>query len=228
LTTRSEIQAQYVVAMGRELGEMCAALYHKVAWVHLRWALYKQLFGKSDRRIALLNETAGSFFGVLQGVLLDDVVLELARLVDSPKSCGKANLTLLRIPGLIADQELRPEIEAMVDSAEGACAKARDQRNRRLAHNDLSLAVETSAKPLPAIGIADVESALAAVRDLLNRLDSHYLNSTVAYEYVGTGPTDGDSLVHYLNKGLQAEQQFEDRIRTGQTKPEDDAWYEEV
>ena len=228
MTTWGEIQAQYVVAMGRELGEMCAALYHKVAWVHLRWALYKQLFGKCDRRIALLNETAGSFFGVLQGVLLDDVVLELARLVDSPKSCGKANLTLLRIPGLIADQELRPEIEAMVDSAEGACAKARDQRNRRLAHNDLSLAVETSAKPLPAIGIADVESALAAVRDLLNRLDSHYLNSTVAYEYVGTGPTDGDSLVHYLNKGLQAEQQFEDRIRTGQTKPEDDAWYEEV
>jgi len=228
LTTWGEIQAQYVVAMGRGLGEMCAALYHRVAWVHLRWALYKQLFGKCDRRIALLNETAGSFFGVLQGVLLDDVVLELARLVDSPKSCGKANLTLLRIPGLIADQELRPEIEAMVDSAEGACAKARDQRNRRLAHNDLSLAVETSAKPLPAIGIADVESALAAVRDLLNRLDSHYLNSTVAYEYVGTGPTDGDSLVHYLNKGLQAEQQFEDRIRTGQTKPEDDAWYEEV
>lgn len=228
MTTWGEIQAQYVVAMGRELGEMCAALYHRVAWVHLRWALYKQLFGKCDRRIALLNETAGSFFGVLQGVLLDDVVLELARLVDSPKSCGKANLTLLRIPGLIADQELRPEIEAMVDSAEGACAKARDQRNRRLAHNDLSLAVETSAKPLPAIGIADVESALAAVRDLLNRLDSHYLNSTVAYEYVGTGPTDGDSLVHYLNKGLQAEQQFEDRIRTGQTKPEDDAWYEEV
>ena len=228
MTTWGEIQAQYVVAMGRELGEMCAALYHRVAWVHLRWALYKQLFGKCDRRIALLNETAGSFFGVLQGVLLDDVVLELARLVDSPKSCGKANLTLLRIPGLIADQELRPEIEAMVDSAEGACAKARDQRNRRLAHNDLSLAVETSAKPLPAIGIADVESALAAVRDLLNRLDSHYLNSTVAYEYVGTGPTDGDSLVHYLNKGLQAEQQFEDRIRTGQTKPEDDAWYEEA
>jgi len=202
LTTRGEIQAQYVVAMGRELGEMCAALYHKVAWVHLRWALYKQLFDKSDRRIALLNETAGSFFGVLQGVLLDDVVLELARLVDSPKSCGKANLTLLRIPGLIADQELRPKIEAMVNSAMDACAKAQDQRNRRLAHNDLSLAVETSAKPLPAIGVADVESALGAIRDLLNRLDSHYLNSTAAYEYVGTGPTDGESLVHYLIKGL--------------------------
>jgi len=228
LTTRSEIQAHYVEAMGPELGETCAALYHKVAWVHLRWALYKQFFDKSDRRIALLNETAGSFFGVLQGVLLDDVVLELARLVDSPKSCGKANLTLRRIPGLVADPELQPEIEAMVNSAMDACAKAQDQRNRRLAHNDLLLAVETLAKPLPAIGVADVESALGAIRDLLNRLDSHYLNSTVAYEYVGTGPTDGESLVHYLNKGLQAERQFEDRIRSGHPDPEDDAWYEEV
>ena len=53
--TRDEILAQYVDAMGQDLGELVAALYHRVAWLHMRWALYRQLFAKSDRRIELLN-----------------------------------------------------------------------------------------------------------------------------------------------------------------------------
>src|SRR4051812_32259498 len=53
------------------------------------WDLYRQLFLASERRIALLNECAGSFFRVLQDVLLDDTTLVLSKLGDPAKTFNK-------------------------------------------------------------------------------------------------------------------------------------------
>jgi hypothetical protein len=223
-----EILKDYTEAMGVELGSACAVLYHRIVWLHLRWALYNQLFAKSERRTALLNETAGSFFGALQSVLFDDLVLDLARLTDPPRSAGKENLTLRRIPALISDPELQLEVRGLVEAAVSACASMRDWRNRRLAHADLLLALAPSVSPLPGIGHADMEAALLAVRELRNRVDSHYLHSTVAYEFVPTGADDGDALAHYLSKGLRAEQEWQKRIQCEGFTPEDAGWYEEV
>jgi hypothetical protein len=227
-TTRDEILAQYVDAMGQDLGEIVAALYHRVAWLHMHWALYRQLFARSDRRIALLNDTAGFVFSVVQRTLFNDVVLDLARLTGSPRSAGKDNLTLLRIADHVPDPELHSEVSRLAQVAVDACKSIRDRRNRQLAHDDLSLALATSADPLPGISRADIESALLAVRELLNSLQLHFCQSTVGYEYALTGPSDGDALVHYLHQGLKAEREREQRIISGTFTPEDLEHGEEV
>jgi len=227
-TTRDEILAQYVDAMGQDLGEIVAALYHRVAWLHMRWVLYRQLYAKSDPRIALLNDTAGLFFNVVQRTLFNDIVLDLARLTDAPRSAGKDNLTLQRIADHVSDPELHSQVSRLVRVAIDACKTVRDRRNRQLAHDDLALALATSTNPVLGISRADIEAALTAVRELLNTLQLHYCQSTVGYEYALTGPGDGDALVHYLHRGLKAEREREQRILDGTFTPEDLEHGEEV
>jgi hypothetical protein len=227
-TTRDEILAQYVDAMGQDLGELVAALYHRVAWLHVRWALYRQLFAKTDPRIELLNDTAALFFSVVQQALFDDVVLNLARLTDRPRTRDKDNLTLQRIADHVRDPELHSEVSHLAQAAVDACSGIRDRRNRQLAHDDLVLALATSTDPVRGISRADIESALSAVREMLNALQLHYCQSTVGYEYAVTGPGDGDALVHYLYRGLKAERERERRILDGTFTPEDLEHGEEV
>ena len=219
--TRDEILAQYVDAMGQDLGEIAAALYHRVAWLHMRWALYRQLFAQSDRRIDLLNDTAPLVFSVVQRTLFNDVVLDLTRLTGPSRSCGKDNLSLQRIADHVSDPELRIEVSRLAKAAFDACECLRDRRNRQLAHDDLSLALSKPTEPVRGISRADVEPALSAVRELLNTLQSHYCQSTVGYEYALTGPGDGDALVFYLSQGLKAERERERRIMDGTFTPED-------
>src|SRR5207249_4795011 len=101
-----QVLEQHIRDIGAELGALYNALTNEVAWVHAKWSQYQQLYARSPERIAFLNEVAGPFFGVIQDALLEDVVLHLARLTDPPKSMGKDNLTLQRLPALISNVQL--------------------------------------------------------------------------------------------------------------------------
>lgn len=219
--TEEEVREEHVRKMGPDLGAVYDALYIDVSWLHMQWALYRQLFAQSPKRIELLNETAAHFFAALQETLLEDVILKLAKLTDFPKSAGKDNLTIERLPGLISDDTLRAEVSALNEVAQEACSKARDRRNRHLAHRDLALALATSKDPLPGISRADIEAALQALRNVLNKLANRYLNTTVAYELFIANAGDANALVYYLNKGLHAERAYLDRLQSDQLLPAD-------
>ena len=66
----------------------------EVTWLHGRWIIYRQLFGTSKERVELLNESAGTFFNVLQDVLLHDVQLSLSKLGDPADTGSRENMTL--------------------------------------------------------------------------------------------------------------------------------------
>ena len=226
--TSEQVRDQHLRDMGPELGAVYDGLYNDVVWLHMRWKLYRQLFAKSQERLDLLNEAAGFFFHVVQDTLWEDVILQLAKLTDSPRSAGKDNLSLRCLPVLVSEESLLSEIKSLLNTALVASGFARKWRNRRLAHRDLGLALATGGDPLPGISRADIEAALLAFRNLLNRLELHYWNSTVGYEHSLIGPGDGDSLVHYLNRGVRAEHERRARLRSGRFVDQDIAGDEEV
>jgi len=61
------------------------SLQNRVTRLHLRWMFFHQLFATGPRRVALLNESAGGLFSELQQIMLDDLVLATARLLDRRK-----------------------------------------------------------------------------------------------------------------------------------------------
>jgi hypothetical protein len=222
------ILEQCIQEMGHELGTTYAALRNEAFWAYSKWNQYKQLYARSSERIDLLNQVAGFFFGLTQTSLLEDVILHLARLTD-PLDSGKnkENLTLYKLPKLIADAQLKADIDKLIETTSSTWETARAWRNRHLAHRDFALAMVSSANPLPGISREDIEAALLSVRAVLNRLAKHYWNSEVAYQQFTAIGRDADTLVYYLNLGLRAEKQRLDRLERGEISL-DDLHFEEA
>ena len=219
--SKDDIRKQQLLAMGAELGELYNALYNEVIWLHAKWLEFRKLYAVSPQQIVLLNETAGFFFYVVEDVLWNDVLLHLARLIASPKSMGNDNLTLKRLPEALTQPELVAEVQRLIDQAETKTSFVPDWRNRRLAHTDLALALQDqSVQPLSKVSRQDIESALEAFRNVLNRISEEYGLGQTGFEYFQSHG-NAEALVYQLRVAVAAENQRQERFRRGKPLPED-------
>lgn len=127
--TPEQVRAAKLAAMPAPLGELHHTLYNELAWLHLKWQDFRALFANSEQTVELLNQTAPIFFHHLQRALWEDVLRHLCRLTDPPKSAGRDNLTLLRLPDMIPDLKLRRQADSLVSIADQKTKFARDWRN---------------------------------------------------------------------------------------------------
>ncbi len=75
------------------IDEVFQELKTEITWLHARWIMYRQLFGQSPQRIALLNDCASTFFYIIQDALLGDVQIALSKLTDPVRTAGHDNLS---------------------------------------------------------------------------------------------------------------------------------------
>lgn len=217
MTTRTaaEARADYERVMGTELGAIYNALWQQLAWLHSKWAEYVDLFGTKESRVALMNEAAPRFFRIVQDSIWDDVLIHIARLTDPPKSAGRANLTIQRLPALV-DAAVKAEVNGKIAVALTRSAFARDWRNRRIAHGDYELALDLSAAiPLAPASRQMVCEALESVCDVINAVGLHYLDSTSFFNS-RSSHQGAVSLLHVIAAELEAERERSARIQSGQ------------
>src|SRR6266436_693473 len=119
--TPAEVQTGYVQTMGKELGDLFYATSSELTWIHWRWKQYRTLFGEKQSRMDLLNEAAPLFFHIVRNVLFEDTLLAIARLVGSPRSSNKPNLTVERFT-LLVDLNLRSEVSSLIQKAKASAA----------------------------------------------------------------------------------------------------------
>lgn len=210
MSPRTQTAAELLTAkrekMPAELADLHFQLGQDVSWLHIDWIEFKKIFAASDRRVALLNATAGRFFARFERTSWDDTLLHLCRLTDPQKSSGRRNLTIKRLPPLVQSTELRSEVERLVAEVVMNTDFARDWRNRRLAHRDLDRALQPDLHPLAEASREHVEKALASLRSLLNCIELNYENSTTAYDHVIAADNGAEALLYYLSSGLEAEE----------------------
>jgi hypothetical protein len=196
--------------MGAALGNILYELNNQIVLLHIRWKSYRELFGTSPDTIALLNATAPAFFYDLERVMWEDVLLHLCRFTDREQTMGRDNLTIQRMPPLM-EVTIKDELKRLVDLAVDKTGFARDWRNRRLAHSDLALALNPAVQPLATSSRHDVEDALAALRAVMNCVESHYVGCPVSYEHAIEPLGGATSLLAYLQRGREArEKHFRD------------------
>src|SRR5262245_5067007 len=123
--------------MGTRLGPLFHALTNEVIWLHAKWLEFQKLYNTSKERFELMNQTGGFFFGVIQRVLWDDILLHIGRLTDDPGSNGEERLVISRLKGQIQDHALAAQIRPLLKAVNSRAEVVRDERNRRLAHLDL-------------------------------------------------------------------------------------------
>lgn len=214
--TAEEAREHNRIAMDPELGDLYSALWQQLVSLHRKWGEYVALFGTKPERLELLNQTGPSFFRTVQDCLWRDVLIHLARITDPQRSAGKDNLTLTRLPPLFSAPKERSELEALVLRAVESTAFARDWRNRHIAHHDLLLSLDLPTEPLAAASRSHVDSALAAVGEVLNFLALHYLGSTTMFEFAAE-PAAGEatSMLYYLRAGIEDECARRERVKSG-------------
>lgn len=217
--TPEEVEQQYVGAMGAELGRLFHKLTNECSWLHWKWGEYLILFGSKPERVDLLNAAAGAFFRIVQDCLWEDTLLHIARLTDPPKSAGKKNLTLQRLPTLVVP-EVRGKVETLLQDCLAKSEFARDWRKRHIAHRDLQLALSENVRPLAHASRQTVHESIESIATLLNGVDSHYLHSEVAYEFTSQLP-NAETLLYVLQEGVEAGRQRRKRLKSGNIEPGD-------
>ncbi len=180
----------------------------EITWLHGRWIIYRQLFGKSKKRVDLLNECASAFFYIIQDVLLGEVQVSLSKLTD-PATSGKFdNLSLEQLHARLAkygDQQLTAQARSVLDQIHSKCKPFRAWRNKRLAHLDLTTAMKSKPDPLPGISRQMIEDSLELVRKFMNMIEGHYNDSEVGYQHF-IMHSDGEALLAMLQYGLRYEE----------------------
>ncbi|MDA3936904.1 MAG: hypothetical protein PF636_08655 [Actinomycetota bacterium] len=208
-----------MASFGPALGPVYSALSSEVLWLYTKWLEYRELYAGSSDRIQLLNDSASHYFWMTQHVMWRDILLHIARLTDPPHQGANVNLSLLSLPEVVEDVDMRVRVEAILESTCGKAAFAREYRNKHLAHQDIDHALDRVA-PLSMGSRQSVEDVLAAFAEALNEICLHHTDGTMLYAEVR--PTDGArSLIHWLNVARQAELERRDRIQDGIFTSED-------
>lgn len=214
-TSADQHKTECIAKMGAELGALFAALWQEIAFLHGKWQEFVELYGANEKRIDLLNDAAPTFFGHLQDILWEDILVGLCRLTDPEKSAGRPNLTVQALPKLVDDKSLRDTINLLVQEAVKLIDFSRDWRNRRIAHSDFELAVNDHAQPLKPGSRQDVRKALAAIDSVINKIQGHYLDSETKFDapVFHAGAT---LLLRVLHDGVREGQDREARLARGE------------
>ena len=196
--------------MDSHLSRVFELIKHELNKIHYRWKLYRQMFGTNSSRIELINKTSSNVFVEFQWLVIDYMVMSLSKLTDRARMSGNDNLSfplLIELVRKSGNENLAAELDQDLNYLQDACKKFRQIRDKRVAHTDLVVALEDSASPLPGVSRADVETALEHARNVLNKIELHYLGSQTLYqELILPLTNDGRSVLIWLQKGLAYEQ----------------------
>lgn len=197
--------------MSSEVEDVFQAVLGQALEISVRWKLYRQLFDSGPENINLLNESGSFVFGLLQRLIIYDVVLSLARLTDPTKSGagGKRhenasieNLILKAKPALSSTAS--SEVEVLRAKLSSFTRDIRIQRDKVLAHTDLKHALK--AEKLPDIAYDDIEGAAITLQRLITILGSAIGHQIQSFDVSFTFGTDGKKLLSVLRRGQTAQE----------------------
>lgn len=208
-----EIKRDNITAMGKQLGEQYSSLWQEAAFVSYKWAEYVELFGTKSSRIDLLNEAAGHLFGILQQQMWDDVLMHIARLTDPPATGKRQNLTLKNLPHLVDSAKLTTKITSLLRELDKETDFCREWRNKKIAHNDLEIALE-EAKLHQNGSRNNVSRSLQIIVETLNAVSEQYLNAETALD-VFSPPGGAPDLLRIIFAGMKEERDRNTRIESG-------------
>ena len=109
----------------------------------------------------------------------------------------------------------------LIDNSLVISSFSRDWRNRRLAHNDLLLALNVGVKPLPGVSREKIEATLLAFRSVLNIISQKYWQSETYYEDLIVRGGEGQDVIRLIRSGLRAKEARIERLRQGKPLPGD-------
>jgi len=184
-----------------DLHKILVILQSESANLVLIWQEFVELYAQNNGdRINLMNRIAPSFFGMLQILMIESMVIRMCRMTDGEGFPNKENLPLRRILRALpaSVNEHRQEIEELIDKAESMVDCAREWRNKRLAHLDYHHAVSDDRVKF-SIGFTELRESIEAIHAVLDKTNTVVWNTPVSFKVIPL-PGTAASLMHMLEK----------------------------
>lgn len=208
-----EKSADDVYQMGDELRMAYDRIWKRLAQATLVWNESLIIFDNSEN-LNLANDTAPSFFRIVQEALWQEVNLEISRLTD-PLKVGRRKTDGLRRLLAIAKEERKlqgcHDIDEALESAVKDCKPIRERRNQVLAHSDVS---PTKAAFIPREEKDSTEKALHALAKFMNLFEKCVGLPQMMYSDIGFSPWGADQLIIALRKAQASEIRLHELVRT--------------
>jgi AbiU2 len=153
--------------------------------------------------VALLNRTAPAFFILVEEVLVNNIILSIARLTDQPQTRQHENLTLSRLVLELSERkysDLGAQLDEKCKRIEEMSNPVRLYRHKRLAHADKAVCLKANMSLSDEISISLIRELIKEIADFLNTFDYEFTKGETSYdEPISTyeGVTD---FIAYLQK----------------------------
>jgi len=185
------------------MGGVFQGFFQEYSIFRAKWKLYERLFATSES-IDLLNRHGAHAFGLIEDVLIKDIILCITRMLNPSKASwgDPANLATLLID-LAAHKQtaLVKRLNAIRDRVKPISDGLRRWRDERLSRNDYAAYVGMRADidALPSNHRKMIEDVLSAMGEVLKELQAHYSNVAELHKDVAQ-PGDFDELVGHLRE----------------------------
>ena len=160
------------------LQELHKFIVFQVLEMSARYKVYCQLFSETQERIDLMEDCAPNFFTITHDTLLDDLAMILCRLTDPPTQGDRENPfenlvfeRLLAEAGLERGKPESDEFYLLLRTIKKDCQKFRSHRNRRIAHAEVSTALNKAQ--LPKISKEALKDSVENIILLLKKVDGY-------------------------------------------------------
>jgi hypothetical protein len=179
---QAEIKVEQITS---EIEKIYKPLYQDICYIHTKWGIFRQLYVSDKNTVDILNKSGALFFRITQELLVDDIVLSLSRLTDPSKTFKKDNLSLEQLVDAIDESKfpkLKDEASKQLENARIKCSFAREIRNKKIAHNDLTHRLQPKVSLYSKVTTTTIDDALLSIRELINKVATTFEGSTVCYE----------------------------------------------
>jgi len=171
-------------------------------WARHYYNEYKKLYTISELRVQLLNEIAPSFFRLIQDMLWDQMILNLAKLTDPYKRGSNTNLSAHVLQKLATENHwsFAGEIGDLLKEVDNVSKSIRDRRNKLMGHRDLLTALSAGVVQDHALDVTldQTEQVLDLIGKAINLVYQNLANKTFLWNF-GSDHDVNDLIIHLKN-----------------------------
>ncbi len=166
-----DTKQKYIDALGPDFGGMLHKVEDEWLCVLRRYQEIMDLFGKGEKRVALLYALSPAFALDLQVELSNALILGLCRLTDN----DRRSVSVCQLPKFIRDKtDLKAEVSCHVAKAQTYAEAARVRRNKWIAHTD-----RKRPDTPPPVLYKEIKAGLDAVHAALDAVAMDYMNHSI-------------------------------------------------
>ena len=172
---------------------------NEVVYLHYCWNVFRNIYAE-EKNIDLLNRFDAQFFGIVQNLYWDSILLHISRLTDKEYNGSNRNLSLTTIYNDIENEledSLKNNLSSIINKVNDLAKKVRLHRSKRLAHKDLKSVFSDNKIELNGISRNDIEDILKLIREFMNTIIAHNKKPEFMYNLFSK-PIGGEILIYNL------------------------------